>query len=605
MIGEENFKDIDPSLLRDPQRYSQMEAMLVSIDAAYTPDYSKEYAVLLHKKLEPVIDSMSAELAEKYLRALKVLRLQSLLTVKDETKAKFFREGILDCFRAPYTNVRSWVELLFVSNSGVRDIIESTRKLAVSGLRENIENLGGQPVNVPGENALKPPILKNWFSDYEAFVRNLPTRPVRAGRIEEGQYLNTAANAQKLGVDDRGILLKILELYDWLRFSKMEYDFSLPGVRPVAEPPAEEKEHILIPQNLADVINEYRRTGGQAKARPPEVAAPIPAQVPSRPSMMSDLRTPPPRRPAPTPRFTQERIINSPAPSRPVPQTPAPPRILSQTPVSEPRAKMDLLKPEVTKRQLESSRPERVPLSMRGEPSSLPPLTPEQQTATLVSGSKLFGMSLSHALANADQGLTTSGNIRTGTEVPPAPHRKEVPPAPTPVAPVLRSPSPPAPAAPKPPMDLGKLPQNPPAAPPIRPEPAVPAGVIDLSRRPVLDIASVTTPEQLTKIGLPEADGVYFSEKLSQIKQKIRDLSAEYQLPVSKVAENFYRSPLFQLFMNMGVAVMNDNTSPDQKTAFEKVVGNYKAARKDALSREQFLALSRLKKEISELEVKI
>jgi hypothetical protein len=50
----------------------------------------------------------------------------------------------------------------------------------------------------------------------------------------------------------------------------------------------------------------------------------------------------------------------------------------------------------------------------------------------------------------------------------------------------------------------------------------------------------------------------------------------------------------------MAVAVMNDAGS-DQKAAFEKVQKNYETAKKDFLTREQFLALNRFKKDLSQL----
>jgi hypothetical protein len=233
------------------------------------------------------------------------------------------------------------------------------------------------------------------------------------------------------------------------------------------------------------------------------------------------------------------------------------------------------------------------------------PLTAEQQKATLVSGSKLFGMSLSHALANADQGLITTGNIRVGAETEPL-FGGDKTSANVPLKSVPTEPSVPiTPQTAKPAADaLDKVVPN------LTPSPqskitSAPPSVIDLSRRQPLDITAITTPEQLSQIGLFDADGVYFSEKLSQLKQRIVKLADEYQLPISRVAEYFYRSPLYQLFINMGVAVMNDNTAPDQKTAFEKVAANYKAARKETLSYEQFLAFSQFKKEISELEARI
>lgn len=602
-ITEENFADIDAVILRDPKQYPQMEDMAVSIDAAFTPEYSKQYAVLLHEKLDPVIDSLPADLQAKYLRMFKVLRLQSLLTVKDEAKAKFFREGILDCFRASYTSVRLWVELIFRSNSNARDIIDSLRKLFVSALRENLESLGSEQIKLPGEDALKPPILKNWLSDYEIFTRNLPTRPASAGRIEEGQYLTSSQNASKLNSADRDILLKVLELYDWLKYSKMEFDYSYPGVKVKPEDSGEEKEHVLISQEMADLINELRSKKGTQKI---PAAAPPPQKISSGPRFAQ----------SPNMDFSQRRPSAPQAPVAP-PARPEPgPRMLSQNTQGKneehPKFRPNLLKPEA---------PAKSPAAAQ---KPLPPPNPDQQKATLVAGSSLFNMSLSHALANADQeGLPESGNIRSGAQTPRLSKEKSAPKAAVPSQPKPGLPARPdlqprpAPlAAPARPNQKTDLPPNlPVAAPALSADRVGPAersdmssafpGIVDLSKRPVLNIKFLTAPEQLQKIDLADADGVLFESNLGEIKQKIADLSREYQLPASRVAENFYRSPLYQLFMSMGVAVMNDNSSPDQRAAFEKVAGNYKLAGKPYLSREQFLSLSRLKKEISESEAKI
>lgn len=584
-ITEDNFKNVPYSMLTDPKWYPQVEEMMVSIDAAFTPEYSKEYAVLLRQKLEPVIDTMPPDLAEKYLRAFKVLRLQSLLTVKDETKAKFFQDGILDCFRAPYTNVRLWVELVFLSNSNARDIMESYRKLAVGALRENIEVLGKAEISMLGNTAPKPSILKNWLADYELFVKSLPTHPPTAGRIEEGQYLTASKNAQTLDPGDKDILLKVLELFDWLRFSKMDYDFSLPGSKAAPEEPVEEKEHVLIPRELADAINQFR----DQKFHPPPPAPKMTAlSEAGRSSAPQNRPSVLPRVISQTP-FTQSERTAPARRGEPF-APPAQPRILSQTVRAEIRPATDLLKPEAAK-----LRP--APVS-----PSAPPPSPEAQRAALVSGSKLFTSSLSHAIANADlSDLPEQGKIRAGSQIP---SLVKSPPAP-PAAGAGVAQSERAGLSPNARPVASSLPPNLPlASGKTYSEPGA-FGVIDLSRRQPVSIISITTPEGLAKIELADIGGQNFDGKLAEIKQKIKDLAREYQMPVSGVAGNFYRSPLYQLFTAIGVAVMNDNTASDQKAAFEKVVGTYRQANKPALTREQFLSLSRFKKELVSTESRV
>ena len=114
-----------------------------------------------------------------------------------------------------------------------------------------------------------------------------------------------------------------------------------------------------------------------------------------------------------------------------------------------------------------------------------------------------------------------------------------------------------------------------------------------------MDFSRITQIADLQKISLSDLSSG-FDQGLTSIKALVSNLAVQNKLPVKQVLNYFYRSPLYNLYVAMAVAVMNDAAS-DQTTAFEKVQKNYQAAKKEFLTREQFLSLNRFKKELAQL----
>ncbi|MDP2933500.1 MAG: hypothetical protein Q8N81_05210 [bacterium] len=626
-ITEDNFINIDPSILLDAKRYPQMEDMVVSIDAAFTPDYSKKYALLMQAKLAPVIDAMPADLQAKYFRLLKVLLLQSLLTMSDQEKERFFKETILETFSADYTNVRLWIELVFRSSYAAPDIIEKYRQLFLKGLQENIQALGSQVIKVGGEETPRPPTVRNWLLDYTRLSKTVDNRP--RGRIEEGKYMMASADVAKLALPDKNILLKLIEFFDWLSFGDLRFDASFPESKAVKERILEENQYSPgIPSDLIALIN--RRRQGTANSVEFAVQSRIPPRAPL-------------------------------AALQPVSQAPQKPSVFTYSqaasqqnraaPVSKP---MDgaVSRPPAggafTRENAESAKQTgaRLPRELTEEVES----TPSQKSRSF-SASQLSRVSLSQAVANADQeSLQSNGNLRVGKQppvpVPPKPIDPGAKPktvnfsASTPTKPAgiqagMYAPVPAKPApspvikfasresVPRPVFEMSKpQPTVAPSGaqiPPSRPAPLIDllenrnqdmvhsaAGqVVDLTRRPVLYIEAIKQPEALSKIELKDFLPEEFDSKLSQIKQKVVDLSKEFQIPIKKVTEQFYKSPLYELYVAMAVAVTNDAGSTDQGETIARVAKNYQSAGKDVLSRDQFLSMGRFKKELTELEESI
>lgn len=260
-IIEENFKDIDPKILLDPDHYQDVENMVISIDSAETADYSKEYAFLLADKLSRIGDKIDPGLFEKYLKLLKVLRLGSLLAVNDTEKEKFFKESILDVFRLDFVNVKDKVDFVFRSYYGSREIIQNLRNIFLTGIENNAEILGSEDiiVTISGSEKKLKPTLRNWLIDYNSTQHVNPEIKKRGG-YEQVSYMTSSPNVRTLKKQNRELLLKIIQFYDWLKFDPLIYNFRLPN-----QPEWEERfvniqsPQSLIPDEFIDKINQSRQ----------------------------------------------------------------------------------------------------------------------------------------------------------------------------------------------------------------------------------------------------------------------------------------------------------------------------------------------------------
>ncbi len=184
---------------------------------------------------------------------------------------------------------------------------------------------------------------------------------------------------------------------------------------------------------------------------------------------------------------------------------------------------------------------------------------------------------------------------------PPAVPRAPIPPKPA----ALSQPSRPVILSPSPSADMTRVPlvqqREPLSAPSKLP-------VIDLTKKPGVNLEKLYAPEELQKISLSDVKAAGFERGLNQIKQRILDLAKTQNTPASPdasqggpvklMANHFYRSPVYNLYVSMAVAVMND-VSGDQAAAFDKVMKTCQQSGKEFLTREEFMAINRIKKELA------
>ena len=101
------------------------------------------------------------------------------------------------------------INTLFYLN--ISNIIELRRAL-LDSLKNNLEHLGENTLIIGDKE--ETPTIKSWLVDYNEFI----DIEKGGGNINLVNYLNTNDNVKKLNKQDRNILVKILETYNFLRF---------------------------------------------------------------------------------------------------------------------------------------------------------------------------------------------------------------------------------------------------------------------------------------------------------------------------------------------------------------------------------------------------
>jgi hypothetical protein len=136
---------------------------------------------------------------------------------------------------------------------------------------------------IPGQETTWHPTIANWLKDYARSTFLTKDKTTR-GTFEELTYINQSNNVRKLSKDERDLLLKILKLDDWLRYSELKYDFGINGQPPALDEELSDKEHKLIPEELVKILGESEAQA-QVPVQPTPPALPKVQPVVSKPRL--------------------------------------------------------------------------------------------------------------------------------------------------------------------------------------------------------------------------------------------------------------------------------------------------------------------------------
>ena len=260
-ITIENFNSLNPNALLDINAYHQVEDLVLGMGVGGYNDVS-EFATQLAEKLTALGSALPVEIFNQYFFLLKLLKLFGLRNIGDKEKNIFFKDEILDLFKTDAINVQEEVEKVFRAYFDAPDIKKNLRTLFLTGFEKNTESLGDGniKVTVNGEEKVVKPTIQNWILDYESLVHVNPETGKRSG-YEQASFITRSPNALRLKKDERDLLLKIVQFYDWLKFDPLQFDFRLPGQAQWHDEILNiDKPERLIPDDLIEIVEDVRKS---------------------------------------------------------------------------------------------------------------------------------------------------------------------------------------------------------------------------------------------------------------------------------------------------------------------------------------------------------
>ena len=544
-IDEQNIISAS-SQLADPDVMKQVEFLVDDYALQISPLQSFVFLQNLNRAVG--FAQLDGQTMQFYRRQLLLLQFGAFSFLKADEQNKLLQNSLVTALRAGI-DVKAHIEHIFLP-----DFLGSVHERKVRELTQSLEGcserLGNNPIRLGGQVEAQ---VKNWLLDFKNSSGG------KQSAYEIVNYLTNSENAKQLSTEDREILRDILVLYRWLKFE-------------------------AVPENYLEPASPETSQGGPAESSLFEVGK---------------IQTPPPA-PRPVPRPTL-----APQPPRMVPPVTPQPRPVRIEPL-HPLREHITQKPEPTRPFV---RPiSREPAFSQVKPSSaaVAGLDRVEREDEYREPASLSGVLISHGSGSTGQAGTRVGQktekfSNRETEEHKNRRVEELKDRET----EQRSAEKLSNLAAEKPSDEGaedltKVFAEKAAVSVHQKSIEEPRKkeVVDL-KNVNLDVSTIADPIQLSRIKLPDLRKSGFENGLGLVKTKIQELSQSRGMPVKQIAASFFRSPAYAQYVNTVVAITND-TGGDQKAAFERVTRSLASAGKEYLNRDEFLAMHRFKKEISE-----
>ncbi|MEJ0021910.1 MAG: hypothetical protein WDN47_05060 [Candidatus Doudnabacteria bacterium] len=215
-ITLENLDKIDLSQLRDPNFFSKVEDFVYGLDAEGSPDNARVVFLSLTDLISKADDNRET-LAKKYFPILCALRLIGLSSVSDQEKESFISQNLTVLLNQDYADLKYWLNFLFVSYGYDEELSKNLQNLFISAISQSNSRIGDKDMRI--STGLVKPFVKNWIYDYNGSSLTYQSKKTVA---DETSYTNQSPNAKLLSKLERITLLKLLRLYDWLRFDAVK-----------------------------------------------------------------------------------------------------------------------------------------------------------------------------------------------------------------------------------------------------------------------------------------------------------------------------------------------------------------------------------------------
>ena len=546
----DNFLDTVDIELENPNFLSQMEKLYEQVRDYDESVSARDIAVELERILESSdLKSGNEELYKTYQTLILKYRFAAMPVLKGENVKDLVGNNLAFGLELQEYDLKRYLDNFLLTLSDDFKVASYLTELekAIESNQEDLSSLG-QLGNLSSVSAL--------VNVYNQETKQGSQDKEARRALDLSTFITKNDAVKKLDQKGQERVRKILDFYDWIKYAKAAPEPELdPEIASALK---------SVQKNAGKIVHEIleaEKALESTSSKTTPQATPVPSPPVSREPVQEK------KAPAPPP-VREERQQAVPRPSTPPPQG----KLISKEHVDAVTASREAV---------------------------------AQLEKTSEIAHRASSQSLSQAIVNAGQEKTPEGEMRVGQKPgsdlrhhqtqTKKPVSKKSGFVPRPVEAAVKIP-------PSKPMSMaegvGEILKNRPT-PEIQKAKPLPDNVVNLSKKTPLNVSKITNPEDLSKISFSDVNSMGFDIGLNAIGQKVEQLAQEKSIPKNLVINNFYKSPLYETYVNMGVAVMNDKGG-DQKAAFEKVLGNYKSARKDYLTRDQFLAVHALKKKMQQ-----
>lgn len=249
----QELEKLDLALMCNPETIKALDNLVNVVIEELEPGESHDLQRAIGTILEK-FPSFEREAPQEYQHYQELwLRLQfaSFNSLKDDEVEGLLEEHLLFALKNNI-NLKKFFYIRFVAyEDGLSR--GAMRKHYIQLIHGNKEQIGSQDIAIKEEFKMQPPIIKNWLRDYDQFFEAFR---LRSG-FEQATYISQNSNVKKLDEDEREVLTRLLQVYDFLRFPTVQDDVGIPGVSPRASVDALKKQTSIISKQSAKTPKDY------------------------------------------------------------------------------------------------------------------------------------------------------------------------------------------------------------------------------------------------------------------------------------------------------------------------------------------------------------
>jgi len=242
--------------LADIEMYGQLASRVLEIERTSRYDEAVKLFNFLQNTLEAHrnFEVQNSRLHKKYQALIVWLKFVALHVLLDDDLYTLFKDHLLEGVRLEI-DIRQGVKNLF-KTSWDPYLRGEKRDIMLKAFSSNSEQFSPYKFVLGTTDRQLPATVANLILDYNRLSKSDTQR----GGLEEASYFNQSPNVRMFSPRDRGAALKILQIYDFVRF-----------------PPLEElaSEMVVSPVKLPGAVSEIAPKRGLPQT---PLAAPLPAR---------------------------------------------------------------------------------------------------------------------------------------------------------------------------------------------------------------------------------------------------------------------------------------------------------------------------------------